>query len=586
MQTGYLRIEAVSARTGMPILAALVSANGGELGSYSLITDISGRTELAGFAAPDSDLSLDSGYEGQVYSTCDVSLTANGYKLTQVTGVQIFAGQTAILKVEMEPLALRQSSADTVVLTIPPMNINDPDYSQGPAIETFPRILDSVVVPEYVTVHLGRPDVSAQNVTVLFPDYIKNVCCSEIYPTWPAAAVRANVFCQISLVLNRVFTEWYPSRGYAFDITNSTSYDQYFVYGRNIYESVSKIVDEIFDIYIRKNDFVEPFYAEYCNGTTATCPGLKQWGTVTLANQGYTPLAILQYYYGTGVSLAAAAQIAGTASSYGGTSLSLGSTGSAVTTIQAQLTRIRQNYPLIPDPGSADGIFGSKTRSAVVQFQSIFNLTADGVVGKATWYKISYIFTAVKKLAELTSEGITTPAVPGDVPAVVLKAGFTGEAVVLAQYLLTLAADFYEELNPIAVDGIFGNATYTLTVEYQQFKGLAADGVIGAATWSSLYDTFYGIMNSVTEGSAAYPGVVLTVGSSGESVALMQRYLNVIGQYFTSIPLLTIDGIFGPATKEATQVFQTYFGLTVDGKIGPQTWQQIVNVYDSLVKFY
>lgn len=583
MATGYLKVEIRGSDDSFPIVGAHIDFFVGASLVASSVTDASGASEVVSFDAPEKELSLDENYSGLVYSTCTITVFANRYRTTSVVGIQIFADETALQQLDLEPIILTDNpnARTPQVFEIPPHILNnDTEWSSGndECASTF--VLDRVVIPENITVHLGKPDVYASNVTVSFSNYIKNVCCSEIYPTWPENSLRANIYCQISLALNRIFTEWYPSRNYPFDITNSTQYDQYYVHGRNIFDNISKIVDGIFDNYIRKDGHTEPFYAEYCNGTTATCPGLKQWGTVTLAEQGYSPIGILEYYYGTDIGIYTAAAVAGAVSSYGGTPLRLNSTGTAVSTIQTQLTRIRKNYPLIPSPGTIDGVFGTATQAAVIKFQGIFNLTQDGIVGKATWYKISFIYTAVLRLAELTSEGI--PAVPGTLPGVVLRVGSTGEDVGVAQYMLTLASQFYDNLLPIAIDNIFGNATYNAVVDFQSMRGIMADGIIGPATWDQLYKVYYSIFDSYISPSVPYPGTLLQRGSQGTSVQTMQRMLNVIAAFFTSIGKLTIDGKFGSATESSVKTFQSLFGLQVDGIIGPLTWNSIVTVYDNL----
>ena len=260
--------------------------------------------------------------------------------------------------------------------------------------------------------------------------------------------------------------------------------------------------------------------------------------------------------------------ISGTISSYPGTALRPGSSGSAVRTVQTQLTRIRRNYPLIPSPGSIDGVYGSATQAAVRQFQKIFSLSADGVVGSATWYKLSYIYAAVLRLAELSSEGV--PLVPSASPTDVLRRGDRGERVSLAQFMLTLAAQFYQELSPIEIDGIFGQATHEAVVEFQNLRGLVADGVIGAETWNQLYNTYYSVFDSLVSPSVPYPGTLLQNGSSGNSVAIIQRMLNVISVFF-------------PSTAGAVRAFQELFGLRIDGIVGPDSWSRIVRTYDNLV---
>ncbi len=229
-------------------------------------------------------------------------------------------------------------------------------------------------IPENIVVHLGRPNQDAQNVTVPFPEYIKNVASSEIYPTWPENAIRANIYAIITFALNRIYTEWYRSRGYDFDITNSTQYDQAFQYGRDIFENISEIVDEIFNNYVRKQGSVAPYFTQFCNGTTVTCDGLSQWGTVELANQGLTPLEILQYYYGDDIEIVQNAPIRSGIESYPGTPLEVGDAGNEIKTIQVQLNRISNNYPAIPKINPSNGIFGEQTAAAVRTFQGIFNL--------------------------------------------------------------------------------------------------------------------------------------------------------------------------------------------------------------------
>ena len=242
-------------------------------------------------------------------------------------------------------------------------------------------------VPQQITVHLGAPDASAQNVTVSFVDYVKNVASSEIYPTWEESALRANILAIVSFALNRVYTEYYRSRGYDFEITNSTAYDQFFVNGRSFFSNVSRLVDELFNDYLRRPGFVEPLAAKFCNGTTATCDGLSQWGSQHLAQEGYTAPQILQSYYGD-VEIVANAPIRGITTSYPGIPLRRGAAGPAVVVIQTELNRISQNYPAIPKISPVDGIFGAQTEAAVRKFQEVFDLTPDGIVGSATWYAL------------------------------------------------------------------------------------------------------------------------------------------------------------------------------------------------------
>ena len=296
-------------------------------------------------------------------------------------------------------------------------------------------------IPKTITVHLGLPDQPAENVTVSFPDYIKNVASSEIYPTWPESAIRANIYAQITYALNRVYNEFYRSQGYDFDITSETQFDQKFIKGRDIYENISQIVDEIFNDYVVRQGRIDPYFTAYCNGTTTVCAGLSQWGTVSLANQGLTPYQILQYYYGDDIGILENAPIRTNIPTYPGIPLRVGSSGNDVKTIQLQLNRIRRNYPAIPLIPNPNGVFGTSTRNAVQAFQRIFNLTPDGVVGKATWYQLKYIYNGVKRLNELTSEGLTLEEVTRPFPEV-LREGETGVDVRSLQYYLAVISYF------------------------------------------------------------------------------------------------------------------------------------------------
>ena len=438
---------------------------------------------------------------------------------------------------------------------------------------------DLPYIPNLITVHLGKPDQEAQNVQVSFPDYIKNVASSEIYPTWPESAIRANIYAQISFALNRIYTEWYRSKGYDFDITNSTQYDQAFVYGRDIYDNISRIVDEIFNNYVRKQDSVEPYFTQFCNGTTVTCPGLSQWGTVTLAEQGYTPYEILQYYYGDDIEIVRNAPIRSNIPSYPGTVLRLGSAGNEVQDIQIQLNRIADNYPSIPKIPNISGRFDQNTENAVRQFQKIFNLTQDGAVGKSTWYKIKYIYNSVKRLGELSSEGIKYDEIANVLPTV-LRRGDTGNYVQALQY--------YNEFIPfIQIDGIFGPATEDAVKQFQSLYGLTADGIVGRQTWNKLEDAYLGIVRSLPDeyyGARAkiYPGRLLQEGMRGDDITDLQTYLSLIGRTYTEIPEIPVTGYFGSQTADAVRKFQELFGIPVSGVVGPPTWNAIANEYNAI----
>ncbi len=346
-------------------------------------------------------------------------------------------------------------------------------------------------IPQRITVHLGRPDSDAQNVTVSFVDYVKNVASSEIYPTWDEAALRANILAIVSFALNRVYTEFYRSRGYDFDITSSTAFDQFFVNGRSFFENVSRLVDSLFNDYLRRPGFVEPLAAKFCNGTTVTCEGLSQWGSQNLAQQGYNSTQILRSYYGD-VEIVSNAPVRGITSSYPGYPLRRGTSGPSVVTIQVELNRISQAYPAIPKVPSADGIFGGATENAVLKFQEVFNLDTDGVVGKATWYALVRLYTAVTSLSELRSQGQRF-YVNSWANASPLRQGDRGVRVEHLQYMLSALAAYIPELPPLTIDGIFGPATRNAVEAAQRRFGLPQNGTVDGPTWDEIYDQYSGI---------------------------------------------------------------------------------------------
>ncbi len=441
------------------------------------------------------------------------------------------------------------------------------------------------VIPDYITVHLGTPNSNARNVRVPFTEYIKNVASSEIYPTWPENAIRANIYAQISFALNRIYSEYYRSRGYDFDITNSTAYDQAYVDGRDIFSNISRIVDELFNDYVTKGNQIQPYFTEYCDGRSVTCRGLSQWGTVTLANQGRTPYQILQNYYGNDINIVKNAPVKNITESYPGILLRIGTFGGEDTrTIQRQLNRIRRNYPSIPVIPDANGFYDAATRAAVTQFQRIFNLTPDGIVGKATWYKIKQIYNAVKKVSELYSEGITISEVER-IFSEVLKRGNRGNDVRTIQYFLNFLAFFNDRLDELNVDGIFGPATENAVKTFQREYGLTPDGIVGRATWYAILDAYNATLNSLPDeyrsySSLLYPGFTITTGSSGNVVTQLQTFLRVIAQNNNAVPLITVDGIYGDRTKAAVTAVQRLSGIPQTGSVGPLTWNAIVNLYN------
>ena len=500
MAIGYLTMQARTAHDAVPLQGVQISVLDDEQNRvYELTTDENGETRNVPLETVDKRYSQNEDFTGTPYVTYNVLAQAEGFDSLYVSDIPIFDGELAILPLMLVPMQERQRVAGrTEIMVGSPAVAMDQERSQEGTIvgEDSPYVLRQVVIPNPITVHLGAPDAAASNVQVSFPDYVKNVASSEIYPTWPEASLRANIYAIITFALNRVYTEWYRAKGYSFDITNSTAYDQYFVYGRPIYDSINRIVNEIFNEYVRRAGQNAPYFTSFCNGTTSVCAGMSQWGTVSLANQGYTPIRILRYYYPDDVEIAQTNAISNVVTSYPGTPLRVGSRGLDVQTIQTYLNRIRRNYPAIPAITDETGVFGESTRAAVTKFQSIFKLAADGIVGKSTWYKISDLYTAVTRLAELNSEGNKLGI--GTVPPIsVLRQGSRGQDVITLQYLLTIISEYYPGIPGVTQDGIFGSGTQQAVSAFQQRMGLAADGIVGPATWNALYRTYHGIGQNV-----------------------------------------------------------------------------------------
>ena len=497
MAIGYLRIQARTAHDAVPLGGVHVKILGEQGESlYDLVTDENGETRQVPLETLDKRFSQNQYYSGLPYKSYNVIGQKEGFDMIYVTQIPIYEGETAVQPLMLVPMEQRQTRPrqSRIFVGKPAVAMQEPRSQEGG--EADPRILRQVVIPNPITVHLGAPGSYASNVQVSFPDYVKNVASSEIYPTWPEASLRANIYAIITFALNRIYTEWYRSKGYDYDITNSTAYDQNFVYGRPIYDSISRVTDDIFNEYVRRQGQNVPYFTSFCNGSTVTCQGMSQWGTVTLAENGYTPLQILRNYYPNDVEIVEAQAIANVPSSYPGTALRVGSTGLDVQTIQTYLNRIRRNYPAIPAITDPEGTFGDSTKAAVTKFQSIFGLAADGIVGKSTWYKISAIYTAVARLAELNGEGVSLGigTVP---PAVVLRQGSRGQDVITLQYLLDVISEYYPTVPAPAQDGIFGGGTLQAVTAFQQAVRLAPDGIVGPATWKKLYEVYLGIGTNV-----------------------------------------------------------------------------------------
>lgn len=401
--TGNLKVEVYNSTIASPIAnAQVIVRNESQEELYRVTTGSDGATPLLTLSAPPILYSTQTD-EPQPYTPYDIEIIAEDFRPILIKGVQIFPSTIAL-----QPVYLERGEGNEEIITIQPPVLwgNYPEKIPENEIKEIPEetgfvILDSVVIPEYVVVHEGTPDSDGENYYVPFKDYIKNVASSEIYSTWESEAIRGNVLAIISFTLNRIYTEWYRSRGYDFTITNSTRYDQSFDYGRTIYTEISDIVDEVFTTYIKRVNSNQPLFAQYCDGKNVTCPNwLSQWGSQYLAQQGYSAIDILRYYYGDDIYLEQAYKVSGIPVSFPGEALIVGSSGEYVRTIQQQLNSVSNRYTAIPKL-AVDGIYGENTANAVRQFQEIFNLPVTGVVDFSTWYEISRVYVSIEKLAQL-----------------------------------------------------------------------------------------------------------------------------------------------------------------------------------------
>lgn len=396
-QTGFTPIEGARIRISYT----------GEPGNIleEVQTDTSGQTATLAVNAPPLEYSMEPS-ENQPYSQYTVQVEAEGYRPIDISGVAVLPEETALQKVVLEPLGQGENVVDNIVIPANTLFGNYPakiaEAEIKPVTESGEIVLSRVVIPEYIVVHDGAPsDNTANNYYVRYRDYIKNVASSEIYATWPDATLRANILAIMSFTLNRVYTEWYRNKGYEYTITSSTAFDHKFVYGRNIYSNISRIVDEMFQNYLSRPNVRQPILTQYCDGERVTCSGwMTQWGSKYLGDQNYSAIEILRYFYGNDMYINVAEEVSGIPASWPGYDLELGVSGSKVRTIQEQINRIAKNYPAIPTV-TVDGVYGPSTKRAIEVFQSVFGLPVSGIVDFPTWYRLSEIYVGVSRIAEL-----------------------------------------------------------------------------------------------------------------------------------------------------------------------------------------
>ncbi len=438
------------------------------------------------------------------------------------------------------------------------------------------------IVPVNIIVHLGAPNEAARNITVPFTDYITNVASSELYPTWPKNALIANIYTIISFAMNRIYNEWYRSKGYNFDITSSPAYDQKYTENRSTYENIENIVEDIFNNYVVKGSQVQPYFTRYCDGKVTKCDGLSQWGSVSLANEGKDYLAILKNYYGNDIKIKYDAPVGNNTMGFPGYDVSLGYAGNPVLAIQRDLKRIKKNYPAIPDITTDLGIYDLETENAVKKFQEIFNLPVTGVVDKATWYKIKYIYTSVKKLADLYSEGISLDEATF-LYTDRLDYGDTGIEVEYVHYFLDAIAFLDPDIPRLATNSIYNNNTITMVKAFQEKYKLPVTGIFTYSDWTVLKNVYRDILKSFPKEyqdyvNELYPDYFLTRGMTGADVRRFQRFLLAICKYDKSIPGVRVNGVFDELTEKSVYKLQSDYGFDLNGIVGPLLWRKALEL--------
>ncbi len=579
MGLGHLIVEASTARGNIVIRDALVQVTGTELKEpITALTGFNGHTEPIPLPTLDRAETL-SPTDPAPYFSYRVSVNKQGYNPVTIEEVRIFDGHTAYLPITLIPLdydlqRAREERGEDIPVATAPVQTNNVASPRG-------NVVRLPVIPTNISVHLGAPGSDAPTVNVPFVYYIKNVASSEIYPTWPEEALKANIYAILSLTLNRVYTEWYRQRGYDYEITNNTAFDHKYTPNGQIYDSISNIVDEIFNEYIVKQDHIEPLFAAYCDGKVVPdCVGLKQWGTVDLANEGMNALEILRHYYGDDIHLTETNRIEDITDSYPGRALRLGSGGHDVYTMQRYLNRIAINYPSIPRVRPENGIFDTRMEEAVKEFQRNFRMEPDGVIGKGTWYKIASIYNSVRKLSELGEEGERLPSQDLRFRRV-LKEGDRGEDVDILQYMLNVFAEFYSTIPTVLIDSRFGKTTTNAVKAYQRTFGLDEDGIVGRYTWNHMVEKTNYLLSQIPlrDELVQYPGHPLKLGDESENIRVMQGYLNEISYHYPGIPRSIADGVFDQETEDQVIAFQKKFMPNADGVVGPATWNKMLDVY-------
>lgn len=496
MGKGFIKVQLFSAKNIMPVIGANIYFIASEAVEFEdgkiLVTDECGISKTVTVNTPDRAVGENPAATDIPYATYDVYVRAKGFRDAAVEGVQVFPDEVTIQNIEMIPTKKKRAFMEEAEFTyIPPhqlLVLNPRDKVEGEKSGGAGNA--ALIIPESITVHLGAPNSYAENITLSFPDYIKNVASSEIYPTWPEEALRANIYAEITFAINRVQNGWYKKLGYAFDITNCVAYDQAFVMGRNIYENISRIVDEIFNEYIQDKGEKAPILAACCSGTTVACKGLSQWGTVALANNRSKAIDILKNYFGENIGIEKIYDIQGVSEPYVGDELQYGAKGKLVESLQNKLNKIGEKYSSFSKIKLLTGEFDEATRKSVESFQEIFSLQPTGSVNRITWYKIYSVSRAIQAMADIKEEG-GKEYNTGVSPEYLLRYGDSGAAVREFQCYLSLISCYYSVIPPVNINGDFDLNTKAAVLAFQKkFDNIDVDGIVGKQTWDKIYQVY------------------------------------------------------------------------------------------------
>jgi len=593
---GYLRVKTVTANGADIVRGASITVKD-ESGNilYELTTGELGYAQDMALDAPDMSYMENPNPSVTPFNLYRLDIRAYGYTSMAYEGIMIFDATTSILVIDLTPAVLGQENAvnHISVESHKLYNTETPQQVLEPGMEILPRILPDVTIPSNIRVHLGRRETPSQIVSVPFIDYIKNVTSHEIFDHWPEQTIIANVYCIVSLTLNRIFTEFYRKQGFNFDITSTTHLDQKYVHGGIIGSRISAVVDRIFNHYLAIIGHKEPFLALYNDGTTVNIPGrLSQWGSFFDGQAGMQAWQIIRKYYSQGLELRICDNFDGILESYPGRTLRQGDSGDAVRTMQLYLNGVLGFYTnVIINP--VNGVFGASTRNAVLVAQQAWGLPQTGEIDRRTWYEISRRFAIRRAIWEMHSQGIRIGI--GTVPPTqIVRLGdpvnpgntAISSLIVKLQFLLDFILMYYPQIPFVPQTGRFDQLTNTGVRAFQALFGLAVDGIVGPITWRTLYNVYWGIMENApipqpptqpppTE-IPPFPGN-LSVGSSGANVRLVQEAINKIAPNHPGrLWILTVDGGFGNMTRDAIFTFQSIFGLPITGVVDQITWDRLM----------